>query len=73
MMLSTEQMVSYRENGYVLLDNIFSGKEIDECSSEYDAIFSLKRENDLEATWKGAWADKSLTDSTSVYYAATFF
>ena len=64
-MLAKEQLESYREHGYILLDSIFSDEEIEECSSEYDAIFSLKRESDLEATWKGDWAEKS-SDLTSV-------
>lgn len=63
-MLSTEQLSSYHENGFILLNNIFSKEEIEECSNEYDYIFNLKKECDLEATWKGGWAEPS--DSTSV-------
>ena len=63
-MLSPEQMSSYHENGFILLSNIFSSEEIEECSNEYDYIFNLKRECNLEATWKGGWTESS--DSTSV-------
>ncbi len=65
-MLSESQQKFYSENGYLVLDKIYSTGEIDECSSEYDKVFELKQNSDLEATWKGNWT----IDTTSVYFVS---
>lgn len=53
-MLSKEQLSFYSENGYLLLDGVFSPEEIEECSIAYDNLFRAKQNNsDLEAKWKG--------------------
>lgn len=50
-MLTKEQLSFYSQNGYLLLDGIFSSEEIEECSIEYDKVFQSKQSNsDLEAT-----------------------
>lgn len=53
--LEEKQLQFYRENGYLILDGLYSDAEIDECSSEYDLVFERMRNSDLEATWKGDW------------------
>lgn len=55
--LTSEQKQFYKENGYILLDNIFSPDEIEECSTAYDELFKLKtsQETNMEATWSGNW------------------
>ncbi len=55
--LSKEQKQFYKENGYILLDNVFSEREMDQCSKAYDSLFQLKKQqnSNLEATWAGNW------------------
>jgi len=67
-MLSECQLKFYSENGYLVLDEVYSTEEIDECSSEYDKVFELKKNSDLEATWKGNWTN----DAASVYFIYFF-
>jgi hypothetical protein len=68
-MLSESQLKFYSENGYLVLDEVYSSGEIYECSSEYDKVFELKQNSDLEATWKGNW---TTADATSVYFVSSF-
>jgi len=65
-MLTGEQLRFYRENGYVVLDSVFSSCELEECSAEYNQLFERKKEADLEATWRGDWKDRSQSEATSV-------
>lgn len=65
-MLTGEQLRFYRENGYVVLDSVFSSSELEECSAEYNQLFERKKEADLEATWRGDWKDRSQSEATSV-------
>lgn len=58
-MLSQTQLQFYKDNGYLLLDEVYTTAEIDECSLEYDEIFTLKKNSELEATWKGDWKDEA--------------
>lgn len=55
-------MKFYKENGYILLDNIFTPEEIDQCSQAYDDLFQLKKlQNfDMEATWGGSWSSQKV-------------
>jgi phytanoyl-CoA hydroxylase len=57
MILTEQQKSSYKSQGFLLLNNVFSEEEIEECSEEYDRIFEAKaKENsNMEATWKGQW------------------
>lgn len=59
--LSKEQKQFYKENGYILLNNVFSERELDQCTKAYDDLFQLKKQqnSNLEATWAGNW-NKSL-------------
>lgn len=67
MNLSKEQLNSYEENGFLLLGNIFSPKEIEDCCQAYDALFQEKQKSyNLEAEWAGNWKeDKSDKKSAS--------
>lgn len=68
-MLNKIQLQFYRQNGYIVLDDIFSPAEIEECSREHDALFESKDDSDLEATWKGSWDNGEKTkEPTSVSY-----
>ncbi|KZS15693.1 Alpha-ketoglutarate-dependent hypophosphite dioxygenase [Daphnia magna] len=58
-MLSQTQLQFYKDNGYLLLDEVYTTAEIDECSLEYDEIFALKKNSELEATWRGDWKDEA--------------
>lgn len=63
-MLSENQKKFYSDNGYLLLDGVFTPEEIEECSVEYDKLFQSKQsQNNLEAKWKGDW---TTTDSLKV-------
>lgn len=65
-MLSKEQLHFYSQNGYLLLDGVFTSEEIEECSVEYDKLFQAKQnKNNLEATWKGDWTSPA-TDALTV-------
>ncbi len=56
-MLSKEQLSFYSQNGYLLLDSVFTPEDIEECSVEYNKLFQTKeKQNNLEATWKGDWS-----------------
>jgi len=57
MRLTEAEKEFYVENGYILLDNVFTKEEIDECCKEYDALFQEKSalQSNLEATWAGNW------------------
>ena len=59
-MCTPVEIAQYREEGYVVLDGLFTRDEMDECRREYDAMFdrAQSRGNDLEATWKGDFASK---------------
>ncbi|ODM99842.1 Phytanoyl-CoA dioxygenase, peroxisomal [Orchesella cincta] len=63
--LSETQKQFYKENGFILLDNVFSETEIDQCSVAYDELFELKKSQDsnMEATWKGSWNENSQNKS----------
>ncbi len=40
-LLTENQKNFYLENGFVLLENIFSEKEFEEISTEYDNVFQV--------------------------------
>lgn len=54
-MLTTTQLLSYNKDGFIVLDNVFSEEEMNQCSSEYDRIFEHHSNSELEATWQGDW------------------
>lgn len=72
-MLTDAQLSFYQENGYVVLDSVFSTGELEECSAEYDQLFERKKQADLEATWQGDWKNDNQSKSTSVSTSFSFF
>lgn len=55
-LLTEEQQKFWDENGYVLLDDIFTSEEVEEMSEAYDEIFNMKKKMyNLEAAWDGDW------------------
>ena len=72
-MLTAIQLQFYKENGYVILDDVYSTAEIDECSFQYDRLFELKNNSDLEATWKGDWKNAYSNYTDDVQITSCFF
>lgn len=82
MACTAEQLRQYEEEGYVLLDGIYTESELEDCCREYDAMFARAqgRGDELEATWKGNWQkSESASQATSVlsihnvqYHSAVF-
>lgn len=56
-MCSEEERALYAEQGFLVVDGIYSKKTMDECCREYDAMFARAKErgDKIEATWKGDW------------------
>ena len=52
-MLTPEQIQFYEDNGYLLVEQIFTPVEINECVGETDAMFERGQVSGrrLEATW----------------------
>ncbi|KAJ9589694.1 hypothetical protein L9F63_017100, partial [Diploptera punctata] len=65
-MLTKEQVKFYKENGYIKLSNIFSEKEMNEISDEYDDLFSRKHNANLQAVWKGEEMEKASSGNNVV-------
>ena len=70
-MLTDAQIEFYRTNGYILLDDVYTPEEIEECSREYNALFERKQNvYNLEATWGGDWNDaEKESQPTSVFFS----
>jgi hypothetical protein len=60
-MLTPEQKKFYEQNGYILLDGIFTEKDMKDCSDAYDELFERKKSehSNLEAEWAGGWKNES--------------
>ena len=41
-LLTTKQKEFYKENGFIKVENVFTKKELDEISQEYDNLFEVK-------------------------------
>src|SRR5688572_22325347 len=61
-MLSEQQKLSYEENGYVILQNVFAPQEVDAMRAEIEAIGQrVKGEgasSPVGGGWGGEWRDK---------------
>jgi len=68
MVVTDEQVKFYQENGYIVLDGIFTKEQVEKCSQEYDRLFEVKKQEkmDMEATWIGDWTDDKKTKNTTV-------
>lgn len=54
--LTPEQKEFYKENGFVKLSGVFTDKEFQEISDEYDELFTRKQNENmegLESKWFG--------------------
>lgn len=79
--LTQEQKQFYQDNGFIKLTNVYSLKEINEISDEYNELFDRKqRENkDLEAGWGGeemkkaaGYIDYTVSEEHSYNYLSYF-
>ena len=61
------QLDCYKKNGFLLLKDVLSAKELEELSREYDELFERKKlENaKLEAMWKGDWSQSGTSSSNT--------
>lgn len=63
-MLTKEQIEFYKDQGYLVVENVFTESECEEMRREIDAM--VFRANNvgrkLEATWRGAWRETLLHD-----------
>lgn len=50
--LTPEQVKFYEENGFVKI-NLLTKDEIDRLSEEYDELFRLQDNDDMDASWLG--------------------
>lgn len=62
-MLTPEQIQFYEDNGYLLVEQIFTLVEINECVGETDAMFERGQVSGcrLEATW-GEWQKNQIDE-----------
>ena len=62
-MLTPEQIQFYEDNGYLLVEQIFTPVEINECVGETDAMFERGQVSGrrLEATW-GEWQENQIDE-----------
>ena len=63
-MLTSKQIRFYEDNGYLLAEQVFTPKEIEECDSETDAMFDRVQQGgrQLEATWRGKWRETQIPE-----------
>ena len=68
-MLSEMQIEQYRDQGYVLVNHLFSCKELDSLEHEFDGILERRTRHQagLDATWAGDWQEKY--GKTSISFA----
>ena len=61
-MLTPEQIHFYKDNGYLLAEQVFTPEEIEECVRETDAMFDRVQQGgrQLEATWGGKWREAQI-------------
>jgi len=63
-MITPEQIQFYGDNGYLLVDQVFTPVEINECIGETDAMFERLQASGrrLEATWGGKWQESQIDE-----------
>ena len=74
--LTPDQKEFWKENGFIKLGGIFSNKEFEEISNEYNDVFNRKQKDDvdgLEAAWIGddmkkAAQNINYTVNIQIYY-----
>lgn len=85
--LTSAQKEFYKDNGFVLLSNVFTHSQCEEMSKDYNNIFKRKAEEKahMNALWQGDWQEKVIdkkdTESKNLhvqsihnlqYHSATF-
>ena len=63
-MLTPKQIQFYKDNGYLLAEQVFTPEEIEECVRETDAMFDRVQQGgrQLEATWGGKWREAQIPE-----------
>ena len=63
-MLASEQVQFYQDNGYLLVEQVFTPEEVAEGVAETDAMFERMQANGhrLEATWGGKWQQHQIDE-----------
>jgi phytanoyl-CoA hydroxylase len=60
MVLTAEQIESYRENGFILLEQVYDPEELRRMSDELDYV--IRNFANWGAAWRGPWREKYMTD-----------
>ncbi|XP_075976586.1 phytanoyl-CoA dioxygenase, peroxisomal-like [Anticarsia gemmatalis] len=61
--LTAEQKQFYKDNGYILLKNLLSEKELSQVIDEYDKLFKRKNLETMENSWVGKNKDNRKSNS----------
>lgn len=61
--LTPEQKQFYKDNGFILLKNLISEKELSRVIDEYDKLFKRKNQETMENSWVGKNEDNRKSDS----------
>lgn len=61
--LSAEEKQFYKDNGYILIQNLFTDQELEELSTEYDDLFRRKNQAKTESSWVGSDETNRKSDS----------
>ena len=58
-MLSSEQIEFYREQGYLIVSDVFTSDELDRMEAEFDTVIESRAQagHDLGSTWGGDWKE----------------
>ncbi|XP_049877604.1 phytanoyl-CoA dioxygenase, peroxisomal-like [Pectinophora gossypiella] len=62
--LTAEQKKFYNDNGYIVVKNVISEKELSRLSEEYDKLFARKNQEKMESSWVGSDENDRKSDST---------
>lgn len=54
MLLTEEQKQFYKENGYLLVKNVFTEEELKEIETEYENLFRRQNLDNMESAWVGS-------------------
>lgn len=61
--LTTKEKEFYKKNGYLVIKDVLSDKELNEISVEYDKLFARKNQEKMESSWTGSDTNDRKTDS----------
>ncbi|XP_068619248.1 probable phytanoyl-CoA dioxygenase [Battus philenor] len=63
--LTASEKKFYKDNGYILISNLFTEDELSRLSQEYDNLFQRKNQSKIESSWVGS--DANFRESDSPY------